>query len=143
MRHNAVGRPLPPPNLPQNVARPPLAAPAALAGQSWGGSHPAAAPTGGGGIAVTQVSLASDGHACAVERASGGVVCWGAIGGPQGGTYRAGGGPFLQVATASGFTCALRVDGTLDCWGEAPRVWAAHAASAPPRDQRFLEIAAQ
>jgi len=102
---------------------------------------------GGGGGAV-QVSLSSDGHACAVEGrggpgGGGGVVCWGAIGGPQGGTYRAHDGPYVQVATASGVTCALRVDGTLDCWGEAPRAWAAHPRSAPPREQRFLEISAQ
>lgn len=142
---------MPPRNRVQNVARPPLAAPAAAAAGTLLGGSPASTPpttTGGrSGISVVQVSLSSDGHACAVERGAGGsggsVVCWGAIGGPQGGTYRAGGGPYLQVATASGFTCALRVDGTLDCWGEAPRVWAAHAASAPQRDQRFLEIAAQ
>ena len=86
-----------------------------------------------------QVSLASDGHACALD-SEGAAHCWGAIGGPQGGLYTTP-GPYVQVATASQFTCAIRVDGTLDCWGEAPRVWG--SPHAPKRDQRFLEISAQ
>ena len=89
-----------------------------------------------------QLSLASDGHACAL-RSNGSAVCWGALGGPQGGEHSSP-GPYVQIATTAHFTCAIRVDGSLQCWGEYPRVWSQSSPSfAPPAGMRFLEISAQ
>lgn len=86
-----------------------------------------------------QVSLASHATACALD-SDGALVCWGGMVGPQGGTYRQA-GPYAQLAAGSAVTCAIRLDGGLDCLGEASRAWA--AATAPSRRTRFREVSAQ
>lgn len=103
----------------------------------WGSAYAhVTTPPGGGSWA--HVSVAGDGHACALT-ADGALTCWGAGAGPQGGEYAIP-GVFAQVATAGASACALRADGTLGCFGDAAaKDW---AAGAPGPEERFLEVSA-
>ena len=103
----------------------------------WGSTYArTTTPPAGGGWA--HVSVAGDGHACALT-AAGALTCWGVGAGPKGGTYTVP-GVFAQVATAGASSCALRADGTLSCFGDAAaRDW---AVGAPGPDARFLEVSA-
>src|SRR5262249_10127027 len=51
--------------------------------------------------------------ACGV-RSTGEAVCWG--GEP---TLTSAGGPFREAGAGEGMACALRVDGSFQCWGSA------------------------
>lgn len=88
-----------------------------------------------------QLSLASDGQACALT-ASGDAACWGALMGEQGG-HTVIPGPFIQVAVAAHFSCAIKVDGTLQCWGEVDRQLTQFPDGTGIKTRRFLEVAAQ
>jgi hypothetical protein len=103
------------------------------------------------GSSFLQVSVADDGHACAIA-ADFRLWCWGSF--VSGAAPQSWNGTFVQVAAAEGVTCALRADGTLFCLGEARRLWSGRptrgAARAgekerlpPTRDTQFSEISSQ
>jgi hypothetical protein len=81
------------------------------------------APTG----QFVQLSVSPSGHACAVG-ISGDLHCWGSFYGARGG-HGSFNGTFLQVAAGDHITCAIRVDGTLFCFGENQRLWSAGAGA--------------
>ena len=100
-----------------------------------------------------QVSVAADGHACAIA-ADFRLWCWGSFVSPMGGA-QSWNGTFVQVAAAEGVSCALRADGTVLCLGEERRLWSGRATRGvvikagekerlpPPRNMQFSEISAQ
>ena len=99
-----------------------------------------------------QVSVAGDGHACAIA-SDYSLVCWGSYIGPMGGEARWN-GTYVQVAASEGLSCALRGDGSLFCVGEAARLWSGRPSRGrrdlpqplpkpPPRNAQFAEITAQ
>lgn len=45
------------------------------------------------------------------------------------------------MSCGSHFSCGIRVDGTLECFGEWPRV--AASPGAPGKDTRFMEVSAR
>ena len=52
---------------------------------------------------------------CAIREAHGRLQCWGRDGG---GVSRVPGGAFVNVSVSSSYACAVRTDGTLECWGD-------------------------
>ena len=103
--------------------------------------------------AFLQVSVAADGHACAIADDFR-LWCWGSFVSATGG-IRSWNGTFVQVAAAEGISCALRADGTLLCLGEERRLWSGRTTRGvvaktgekerlpPSRDMQFSEISAQ
>jgi hypothetical protein len=54
-----------------------------------------------------------------------------------------GGGGFVQVATMhGGGACGLRAVGSIECWGEARRMWGGGRAGGPRAAAVYVEIAA-
>ena len=74
------------------------------------GSDPVRDPPAG---RFVEVAIGSD-HACAIRAGSGEVACWGK--GYHGET-QAPGGAFVKLCAGVFFSCGIRVDETLDCWG--------------------------
>ena len=46
-----------------------------------------------------------------------------------------GGGPYTSIDTSGLHTCALRTDGSLDCWG-----WSSHGEADPDPDKRYTAV---
>jgi alpha-tubulin suppressor-like RCC1 family protein len=67
-------------------------------------------------IAFLKVA-AGEKHTCGITKAEGSVVCWGNNDIGQGGERK---GPYIDI-DAGGFTCALRENGSIDCWGGSGR----------------------
>ncbi len=63
-----------------------------------------------------QLSVGS-GHACAVRKNKGIVVCWGANSWSEWATVQALPGTFESVSAGNQHTCGIRPDGDVECWG--------------------------
>ena len=65
---------------------------------------------------LTPIASVSSGwyHSCSVDQPEGDAKCWGD--GDFGATTMPA-GTYLAISAAQGFTCAIRIDETLDCWG--------------------------
>lgn len=85
-----------------------------------------------------QVSVSESGSACGITMDNGDMVCWGTMTGGKGYHYRRP-GPYVQVTTTARFTCGIRQDSRLDCFGETHRLL--NGPDAPSPDTLFLEIA--
>ena len=61
-------------------------------------------------------------HGCGIVKASGALICWSKEGwSGDGGEVKLPAGKFVQVASGTGFTCALGADGKVSCFGpQAP-----------------------
>lgn len=75
----------------------------------WGYWHP---DTSFPSVDLDQVSVGYT-HACALD-AAGQAYCWGAC---EHGECEVGEGPYTSIVAAQSFSCGLRTDGTVDCWG--------------------------
>lgn len=82
-----------------------------------------------------QVTTSQDNHACAIEYGTNLVKCWGLDVG--GSTRPPEGVEFLQVTAGHYWSCGVKPDGLVQCWGKTQKQL---EKTSPHPEMQFLEV---